>query len=236
MLARDIQLSLVPPSPPDHPAIDIFGEMVSSFEVGGDYFDYFFIGEDRIALAIGDVSGKGIPAAMLMSSLQAVFKNLAIKDGLAPAELNKELNAHLMDNVKTEQFASFFYGVIDLRQHRFNFSNAGHCPALLVKDTYADRLGQGGLVLGVRHEAEYREGSVMTEPGDLLALYTDGVTEQKNPDGEEYGEDRLIRFLVANRNLPIRELHSALFEDVLAFGGGDQQDDITCVFACHKAT
>jgi sigma-B regulation protein RsbU (phosphoserine phosphatase) len=236
MLARDIQLSLVPVSPPDHPAIDIYGEMVSSFEVGGDYFDYFFIDEDRIALAIGDVSGKGVPAAMLMSSLQAVFKNLAIKDGLAPAELTSELNAHLADNAKPEQFASFFYGVIDLRRNRFNFSNAGHCPALLVKESYADRLGQGGLVLGVQRDADYREGSVMTEPGDLLALYTDGVTEQKNPEGEEYGEDRLIRFLVANKNLPIRELHSALFADVLAFGGGQQQDDITCVFICHKAT
>jgi sigma-B regulation protein RsbU (phosphoserine phosphatase) len=235
MLARDIQLSLVPPSPPDHPTVDIYGQMVSSFEVGGDYFDYFFIDDDRIALAIADVSGKGIPAAMLMSSLQAVFKNLAIKDGLAPAELNRELNSHLVHNAKTEQFASFFYGVFDLRQNRFNFSNAGHCPALLVKDSYADRLGQSGLVLGVQEDAKYREGSVMMEPGDLLALYTDGVTEQKDPRGDEYGEERLIRFLLANRNLPIRELHSALFQDVVAFGDGQQQDDVTCVFACYRA-
>jgi sigma-B regulation protein RsbU (phosphoserine phosphatase) len=235
MLARDIQLSLVPPAPPDHPKIEIFGQMISSFEVGGDYFDYFFIDEDRIALAVGDVSGKGIPAAMLMSSLQAVFKNLAIKDGLAPADLNKELNAHLVGNAKPEQFASFFYGVMDLRQNRFNFSNAGHCPGLLVKETYADRLGQGGLVLGVQVDADYRQGSVMMEPGDLLALYTDGISEQKNPEGEEYGEDRLISFLVANKKLPIRELQSALFQDVLEFGGGQQQDDTTCVFACYKS-
>jgi sigma-B regulation protein RsbU (phosphoserine phosphatase) len=236
MLARDIQLSLVPPAPPDNDAMDIFGKMISSYEVGGDYFDYFFIDEDRIALAIGDVSGKGIPAAMLMSSLQAVFKNLAIKDGLAPADLNNELNAHLVGNAKPEQFASFFYGVVDLRRNRFNFSNAGHCPGLLVKDTYADRLGQGGLVLGVQAGAGYREGSVAMEPGDLLVLYTDGVTEQKNAEGEDYGEERLIRFLVANKKLPIRELHSALFEDILAFGGGAQQDDTTCVFARRKSS
>jgi sigma-B regulation protein RsbU (phosphoserine phosphatase) len=236
MLARDIQLSLLPPSPPDHPDIAIFGKMVSSFEVGGDYFDYFFIGDDRIALAIGDVSGKGIPAAMLMSSLQAVFKNLAIKDGLAPAELNNELNAYLINHANTEQFATFFYGVLDLRNSRFAFSNAGHCPALLIKEGYADRLGQGGMLLGVGESPQYREGSVLIEPGDLLLLYTDGITEQKDADGREYGEERLIQFLLANKNLPIRELQSALFDDVMAFGDGQQQDDITCVFAYHNVS
>jgi sigma-B regulation protein RsbU (phosphoserine phosphatase) len=233
MLARDIQLSLLPPSPPDHPDIAIFGKMVSSFEVGGDYFDYFFIDGDRIALAIGDVSGKGIPAAMLMSSLQAVFKNLAIKDGLAPAELNNELNAYLVKHANTEQFATFFYGVLDLHHSRFTFSNAGHCPGLLIKESYADRLGQGGMLLGVRDSSDYREGSVLIEPGDLLLLYTDGVTEQKDAEGHDYGEERLIRFLLANRNLPIRELQSALFDDVMAFGDGRQQDDMTCIFAYH---
>jgi sigma-B regulation protein RsbU (phosphoserine phosphatase) len=233
-LAREIQLSLLPPVPPDHPAIDIYGTMDSSFEVGGDYFDYFFIDHDRIALAIGDVSGKGIPAAMLMSSLQAVFKNLAVRDGLAPADLNAELNTFLLNRANTEQFATFFYGVLDLRQSRFTFSNAGHCPALLVKDGFADRLGAGGMILGVREAESYREGSVSIEPGDLLMLYTDGVTEQKRDDGEEYGEDRLISFLRQNRNLPIRELQSALFDDVLQFGGGTQQDDLTSVFAYYN--
>jgi len=234
MLARDIQLSLVPPAPPDHPAIDIFGKMVSSFEVGGDTFDYFAIDDHRIALAIGDVAGKGIPAAMLMSSLQAIFRNLAVRDGLAPADLNNELNAYLAGNANPEHFATFFYGVIDLHNNRFKFSNAGHCPALLIKAGYVDRLGQGGMILGVRGAEVYREGTVILDPGDLLVLYTDGVTEQKSAGGEEYGEERLIDFLVANRNLPIRELHSALFQDVLAFGDGEQQDDITVVFACHK--
>lgn len=235
MLARDIQLALLPTSPPDHPDINLYGKMISSFEVGGDYFDYFFVDENRIALAIGDMSGKGIPAAMLMSSLQAVFKSLALKDGLAPADLNAELNGLLVSRDNSEQFASFFYGVIDLRNSRFTFSNAGHCPALLVKDDYVDRLGQGGMLLGVR-DSEYREGSVLIAPGDLLLLYTDGVTEQKDAAGEEYGEERLIRFLLANRLLPIRELHSALYEDVMAFGDGHQQDDITCVFARSKTS
>jgi sigma-B regulation protein RsbU (phosphoserine phosphatase) len=235
MLARDIQLSVLPTSPPDDPRIDICGKMVSSFEVGGDYFDHFFIDDHRIALAIGDVSGKGIPAAMLMSSLQAVFKNLAVKDGLAPADLNAELNAYLVSHANPEQFATFFYGVIDLRESRFDFSNAGHSPALLVRQNYADRLGQGGMLLGVRDSVVYREGSVRIEPDDLLLLYTDGVTEQKGPGGEEYGEDRLIRFLVENKNLPIHELQTALFEDVIAFGEGRQDDDLTCVIVYYNS-
>lgn len=235
LLARDIQLSLLPTNPPEHPDIDILGQMVSSFEVGGDYFDYFFIDEDHVAIAIGDVSGKGIPAAMLMSSLQAIFKNLALKGKLAPAELNVELNAYLVNNAKAEQFATFFYGVLDLHSARLTFSNAGQCPGLLVKQDYVDRLGQGGMMLGVRDSHGYREGNVLIEPGDLLFLYTDGITEQKNHDGEEYGEQRLIDFLQTHKNLPIRELQGALFEDVIAFGEGRQDDDITSVFACYKS-
>ena len=236
MLARDIQLSLLPARPPDHPAIEIHGYMLNSFEVGGDYFDYFFVDGDRIALAIGDASGKGIPAAMLMSSLQAVFKNLAIRDGLAPADLNAALNTYMLENTKVEQFASFFCGVLDLRNARFTFSNAGQCPALLFKRQYVDRLGQGGMVLGVRGAAIYREGNVGLEPGDLLLLYTDGAVEQKSPDGQFYGEARLMDFIKANRNLPIRELQTALYQDILGFGGGLQQDDITSVFACFKGS
>lgn len=234
MLARDIQLSLLPTDPPAHADIEILGQMESSFEVGGDYFDYFFVDEDRIAVAIGDVSGKGIPAAMLMSSLRAIFKNLAIEGKLPPAELNLELNAYLYNHAKTDQFATFFYGVFDLRNSRFTFSNAGQCPALLLKSDYVDRLGQGGMVLGVRDSLPYREGNVLIEPGDLLFFYTDGVTEQKNDEGEEYGEDRLIDFLQEHKNLPIGDLQRALLEDVLNFGGGRQDDDITSVFAYCK--
>lgn len=235
MLARDIQLSLLPTSPPSHPDVEILGQMVSSFEVGGDYYDYFFVENDRIAVAVGDVSGKGVPAAMLMSSLQAIFKNLSGKGSLAPAELNAELNSYLVDHAKTEQFATFFYGVLDLRSLRLTFSNAGHCPALLVKRDYVDRLGQGGMLLGVQETARFREGNVLIEPGDLLLLYTDGITEQKNGDGEEYGEDRLIDFLQKNKNLPIGELQRALFDDVVAFGHGRQDDDITSVFVYCKS-
>jgi len=234
MVAREIQLSLLPDRPPEWPGLEVQGQMVSSFEMGGDYFDYFPVDPAQLAVCIGDVSGKGIPAAMLMSSLRAVFKNAALKRKLTPADLNSELNDYLFENAKPEQFATFFYGVFDRDTGTLSFSNAGQCPALLVREDFVDRLGEGGLVLGVQAAQEYQEGRVRIEPGDLLVLYTDGITEQKNAAGEEYGEERLIDFLRMHRKRPLLQLQEGLLEDVIAFGGGSQQDDITTVIACHK--
>jgi sigma-B regulation protein RsbU (phosphoserine phosphatase) len=163
LVARDIQLSLLPTSPPRHPSIEIIGKMLSSREVGGDYFDYFQLDPEHIALAIGDVSGKGIPAAMLMFSIQALFKSLALRDRLAPKEVTAELNRHLCDTAKNGQFATFFYGVVELERRTFRYSNAGHCPPLLIKKDYTDRLGEGGLMLGVERGRPYGEGSVQLD-------------------------------------------------------------------------
>ncbi|HET6348277.1 MAG TPA: SpoIIE family protein phosphatase [Candidatus Krumholzibacteria bacterium] len=234
MLAREIQQALLPSSPPRHRGIELLGQMVSSTEVGGDYFDYFPLDDERIVIAIGDVSGKGIPAAMLMASLQAVFKNRAIKGGLAPAALNQELNDYLIDHAKPGQFATFFCGVLDLARSTLTFSNAGQCPALLATRGFIDRLGNGGMVLGASRMHRFDEGRVGFAPGDLLFLYTDGVTEQTNSSGEEFGEERLIDFIHTNRNLPPVELQNALLATIAEFGGGRRDDDITSVIALRK--
>jgi sigma-B regulation protein RsbU (phosphoserine phosphatase) len=235
LLAREIQINLLPKSPPRHPGLELSGQMVSSVEVGGDYFDYFEIDPGRIGVVIGDVSGKGVPAAMLMSSLQAVFKSVAVRDKMNPGTVISELNSYLSGNAKPEQFATFFYGILDLDAATFTFCNAGHCPALLLKRDYVDRLGEGGMILGIQPEWRYREGSVSIDSGDLLCLYTDGVTEQKNESSAEYGETNLIEFLRVNGNLPIKALQESLFASVLAFGNGHQQDDITNIIARYKA-
>ncbi len=234
MLARDIQQALLPANAPRVRDLEILGQMVSSSEVGGDYFDYFMLDDRRIVVAIGDVMGKGVPAAMLMASLQAVFKNRAAKGGLAPHELNAELNDYMLEHAQPGLFATFFCGLLDLSTSTFTFSSAGQCPALLAKNGYIDRLGNGGTVLGAHPTQTYPEGSVSFHPGDLLLLYTDGVIEQMNADGEPYGEERLVEFLGANRNLPPDRLQNALLHDVLAFGGGVQHDDITSVIAVRK--
>jgi phosphoserine phosphatase RsbU/P len=234
MLARDIQQALLPTTTPRLRDVEIRGQMISSSEVGGDYFDYFVLDDRRVVVAIGDVMGKGVPAAMLMASLQAVFKNRALKGGLAPHELNRELNDYMIDHAKPGQFATFFCGVLDLATSTFTFSSAGQCPALLSTNGYIDRLGNGGTVLGANKNEPYVEGSVAFHPGDLLLLYTDGVIEQMSPTGEQYGEERLVDFLRANRNLPPDRLQNALLSDVLAFGEGLQHDDITSVIAVRK--
>ncbi len=235
MLARDIQQALLPATAPRLRDVEIRGQMISSSEVGGDYFDYFMLDDRRIVVAIGDVMGKGVPAAMLMASLQAVFKNRAAKGGLAPHELNAELNDYMVQHAKPGQFATFFCGVLDLSQSTFTFSSAGQCPALLATNGFIDRLGNGGTVLGANPTQGYSEGMVSFQPGDLLLLYTDGVIEQMNDDGEPYGEERLVEFVEANRNLPPDRLQNALLADVLAFGGGRQDDDITSVIALRRS-
>jgi sigma-B regulation protein RsbU (phosphoserine phosphatase) len=236
LLARDIQIGLLPEAPPRHSAVGMLGKMVSSVEIGGDYFDYFMLDRSRIGMAIGDGSGKGVPAAMLMSSLQAVFKNLALKDKLSPGDLVAELNQYLADNAKADQFATFFYGIIDAEDSTFTFCNAGHCPTLLCKKDYVDRLGEGGMPLGVDANFPYEEGRVRLEAGDLLCLYTDGITEQASADGEQFDEPRLIEFLQANRNLPLSDMQESLFAAVLDFGGGSQDDDMTTIIASYYAT
>jgi sigma-B regulation protein RsbU (phosphoserine phosphatase) len=234
MLAREIQLNLLPNTAPKHDKLELHGKMESSVEVGGDYYDFFEISPHRIGVAIGDVSGKGVPAAMLVSSLQAVFKNLARRDKMNPAQVIEELNRYLCDNAKSGQYATIFYGVFELDQSVFNFCNAGHCPTLLIKTHYADRLGEGGLVLGIEPGHRYEEGRVRLDPGDILCFYTDGVTEQSGAKGQQYGEQRLIDFLRANRNLPLPALQDSLFASVLAFGSGRQDDDVTVIIARCK--
>ncbi len=234
LLAREIQLSLLPKSPPKRDNLELHGRMVSSVEVGGDYYDFFELGQNRIGVVIGDVSGKGVPAAMLVSSLRAVFRNLALRDGISAGQAIGELNKYLCENSKGAQYATMFYAIFELDESTMTFCNAGHCPALLVKSLYADRLGEGGMMLGIDASHGYEEGRVRLDGGDLICFYTDGVTDQTGPAGQEFGEKRVIEFLRANRNLPLNALQEALFASVLAFGNGRQDDDITTIIARYK--
>ncbi len=234
MLARDIQLSMLPESPPELKTFELVGRMMSSSEVGGDYYDYFVLDRSHVGVAMGDVSGKGIPAAMLMFSIQAVFKSLAVKERLSPAEMNNELNRYLCANAKPGQFATFFYGILDTDTDTFTFSNAGQHPALLFRREYTDRLGEGGTLLGIDRHHCYEEGTVRIGHGELLCIYTDGLVEQKNAEGIEFGVERLEAEIRRHRKRSVSSLLESLFASIVAYGEGAQDDDITCIILSNQ--
>ncbi len=169
-------------------------------------------------------------AALLMASMQAIFRTLADSEA-TPAELVCSLNRHLIRSANPNKFASFFLGALDPASGSLLYVNAGHNPPVLIRVSgEVERLPAGGVVLGVFEDAPFEEQSVTLHPGDLLALYSDGVTEQSNATDDEFGEDRLITALKSNSTLPAENIHSAVLEALHGFSGETPQyDDATLV-------
>lgn len=226
--ARDIQVSLLPKVCPKGDKFLISALSKPSRQVGGDYFDFVTGQDGKLGIAIGDVSGKGLPAALLMAVLQASF-NAQAENRLSVCETVARVNAHLTRVTDVDRFATFFYGQLNLENGNFTYSNAGHnFPILISADGQVKELTKGGLVLGVMADAHYQEETVLLQAGDTLFLYTDGISEAQNLTGEEFGEERLTRFLVEKRCLPPDGLLNQLFSQINAFVGGQVQlDDIT---------
>jgi serine phosphatase RsbU (regulator of sigma subunit) len=175
--AREIQQRLLPSASPGLPGFEIAGTSVPSRQVGGDYYDYLDLGAGRIGLAVGDVSGKGMPAALLMSNLQASLQGQVIHPATV-ADVVTRVNDLLVQSTDTHMFATFFYGVLDTRQSLFTSVNAGHNPPILLRaDGRVERLETGGLILGILPEQEYEQETVTLQRGDVLVLFTDGITE-----------------------------------------------------------
>jgi sigma-B regulation protein RsbU (phosphoserine phosphatase) len=196
-------------------------------EVGGDYFDAILLSDSSAALCIADVEGKGLPAALLMSNMQASVRGLA--HGVSsPAEMCRRLNRVALENTRSDRFTTLFYATLDSTRHLLRYSNAGHLPPILLRrDGTVARLSEGGTVLGVFENAEYEEGESAFNSGDRLVLVTDGITEAGNNLGEEFGEDRLIRLLIEHRQSRAPELQQTLLETVAMFAGRSLQDDAT---------
>lgn len=225
--AREIDRGLLPQSLPPVEACSFSGARLSARSVGGDYFDLLTLDDNRAALCIADVIGKGIPAALLMSNLQAAVRTQA-HDNPIPSELCSRLNKSMFRNMPPGKFITFFYGLLDTARRTLTYTNAGHSlPILLRQDGQVLRLDAGGMVLGVFQDSPYAQGEVKLESGDRLVLFTDGVTEARNADGDEFGDERLIRLLDANRTLSPAELKSKVMEAIAEFSNGDLQDDAT---------
>ena len=239
--ARRIQRKLLPTT---MPAIDGW-EVATSWQpaagVGGDCFDAISFGPARLGVSIADVVGKGIPAALLMSNLQAAVRAFAT-GATQPSELCQQVNRILCGHIAEGRFISFFYCLIDNDEATLTFANAGHFPPILVRaDGSVERLATGGAVLGVFPEGTYEQGRVAIQTGDRLVLFTDGITEAQRGDVDvndaaagdvtetEFGEQRLIDLIVANRACSAPALQARLAEAVASFTAGRFQDDATLI-------
>ena len=213
-VARQVQLELLPPSDPQLEGYDISAYNFPTEEVSGDYYDWVRIYDDQIGLVIADVSGKGVPAALLMAFLRASLR-AATHIGYAPHISLAKVNYLLWESIERNQFVTAFYGILDATNRSLSYANAGHNPALLLDINGDIRfLERGGLPLGMFRDTRYHEYYLSLEPGEILVLYTDGVTEAMNPKGEEFGRDRLARSVKAVAHLSARDLISAVHQDV----------------------
>ena len=229
-VARQVQLELLPPRDPQLAGFDISAYNFSTEEVSGDYYDFVQIHEDHLGLVIADVSGKGVPAALLMSFLRASLR-AAIHIGYAPNVAMAKVNYLLWESIENHQFVTAFYGVLDSTNRTLAYTNAGHNPPVLMDaEGNARFIERGGIPLGMFQGTRYYEYYLPVEPGQTLVLYTDGATEAASPDGCEYGRDRFEQRVREGRRLSARELIKSLHEDIMEWTGGrGSGDDVTFV-------
>jgi phosphoserine phosphatase RsbU/P len=229
LIARDIQKGLLPSILPTLPGIDIAAANYSSKQVGGDYYDVVAVDEHRFILAIGDVSGKGTPAALLMANIQATIRAL-VPLQLPLSELTARVNNLMCQNTGGNKFVTFFWGMLDHKNHTLRYVNAGHNhPYLIHRGGGCDRLDKGGMILGVMETMiPYEEGEVVLQDGDLLVLFTDGVSEAMSPTNVEYGEERLEAIITRAGDRDARTLIEDIHRDIQDHAAGaPQSDDIT---------
>jgi sigma-B regulation protein RsbU (phosphoserine phosphatase) len=221
------QQALLPQRLPRLPGFDIAVAWTPARQMSGDYLDLIRLGEQRLAIGVGDVVGKGLPAALLMSNLQAAVRALAA-DVTAPEKLTARVNRLVAANTSTQKFITFFYGVLD--GYRLTYTNAGHNAPIVVRENgMHSRLDAGGVVLGVFPDWTYRQAQVDLTPGDRLVFFSDGVTEAENAAGAQFGEERLLEMLIANRGLDATRLRRKIMAAVAEFAGDVLQDDATLV-------
>jgi phosphoserine phosphatase RsbU/P len=227
-IARQVQLELLPARDPQLEGFDISAYNFPTEEVSGDYYDWVRIYEDQIGIVIADVSGKGVPAALLMAFLRASLR-AATHIGYSPHISMSKVNYLLWESIERNQFVTAFYGVLDATNRTLAYSNAGHNPPILMEADGKVRFEErGGVPLGMFRDSRYYEYYETINPGQIFALYTDGVTEATNQLGEEYGRDRLVEALRRSRELPAREMIDFLHRDLMEWTEGrNAPDDVT---------
>ncbi|HLF20024.1 MAG TPA: GAF domain-containing SpoIIE family protein phosphatase [Bacteroidota bacterium] len=229
-LAAKIQMDLLPTEMPKLGAYEIVGKTIPAQTVGGDYFDFIKIDDHRLAICLGDVTGKGLPASLLMANLQATLRGQTLV-AREPRECLTRSNKLLYESTSPEKFATLFYGILDNQTHSLAFSNAGHDhPFLISTDGTFKRLSAGGMMLGAFDTFDFDDENTPVQPGDTLVIYSDGIPEAMDASGVQYGEERLMKFLIGHRDNSPGELLDALVRDVEDYAGAHpQSDDMTIV-------
>lgn len=229
-IARAIQKTFLPKVVPDFADFDIWGSNIPSGEVGGDYYDFIRIVENQLGVAIADVSGKGIPAALIMASFRASLI-AEIRNNYAIRTICRKVNNLLCESLEPENFVTAIYGVLDTKNSIFTFANCGHNPALLIRaDDTIEELTEGGIILGIREDSRYEERPVYLRSGDILCLFTDGVTEAEDYSDEQFETERIIKIIKKNRTESAQDIGEHIIDAVNSFARRDMiKDDITLI-------
>jgi serine phosphatase RsbU (regulator of sigma subunit) len=231
-IAMQVQARLFPQRLPAMRSLEYAGACVQTLRVGGDYYDFLDLGQERLGLVIGDIAGKGMPAALLMANLQANLRSQCAIAVEEPERLLRSVNRLFYENTADNAYATFFYSEFDDRTGRLRYANCGHLPALLLRqDGGVEHLSAMSSVLGLFPDWECCTDERQLLPGDLLAIYTDGVTEAFDDRDEEFGESRLLDTLHAHRSRCPSEIVAAIFDAVRDFSPREQRDDITLIVA-----
>jgi serine phosphatase RsbU (regulator of sigma subunit) len=234
-IATQVQARLFPQRLPALRALEYAGACVQTRRVGGDYYDFLDLGRERLGLVIGDIAGKGMPAALLMANLQANLRSQCAIAVEQPERLLQSVNRLFCENTADNAFATLFYSEFDDRTMRLRYANCGHLPGLLLRvGGGVERLDSTAPFLGVFTNWDCPTAERQLFPGDLLAIYTDGITEAFNSRDEEFGEERLIEALQTHRNLSPNDLVAAIFDEVRRFSPYEQRDDFTLIVARCK--
>jgi serine phosphatase RsbU (regulator of sigma subunit) len=237
-IAREVQARLFPQSLPPMATLEYAGMCMQARQVGGDYYDFLDLGQERLGLVLSDIAGKGIAGALLMANLQANLRSQCAIALDQPQAFLRSVNRLFFENTTDGAYATLFFGEYDQRQKRLRYVNCGHLPALLLRaGGDIERLEATCTVLGLFDKWDCDVEERQLEPGDTLVIYTDGVTESFHEHEEQFGEERLITALQMNKECGSRELIAAVIKEVQAFSPNEQQDDITLIAAkCREGS
>jgi sigma-B regulation protein RsbU (phosphoserine phosphatase) len=237
-IAQEVQAQLFPHERPAMRTIRYAGICRAARGVGGDFYDYLPLTGGRLGIAVADISGKGLPAALRMASLQALLRSHAPTYARALGDLGHELNRHLCESGDGARFATLFFGVYEDDSRRLVYLNAGHLPPIVLApashgcDASVRRLAPGGMVLGLFGDQSYQPGCTTLAQGERLLVFSDGVTEATDTAGDMFGEDRLMAVMAGGAALDIDGLAARIIDEVDRFvGAAPQQDDITVIAA-----